>query len=102
MTKRTYTQEQEQKALDLCREMQSAAEAPGASGQCVEGEAVFYYPWERSLIPGHIRSEDGVNEFKISHTCEYHFDRWFGSEDESPELWDEDTKSVVGPILGAK
>lgn len=97
----TVTKEQEQRALDDCRTMQKGAEEANMS-RCVEGEAVFWYAWERGLIPGHIYSEAGRNEFRMSHSCEFHFDKWLGGKDESPKLWDEATKSCVGPIHGAK
>lgn len=50
--------------------------------KCVQKEAVFYLPYHKALLPGHIYSEMGLREFKISHCCEYHFDEWFKEEDE--------------------
>ena len=44
---------------------------------CIEGEVMLFHEYDRALIPGHIYSEAGVREAKISGSCEYHFDRWF-------------------------
>lgn len=45
--------------------------------RCIEGEVMLYVPYERALIPGHIYSDEGLKEARISGSCEYHFDRWF-------------------------
>jgi hypothetical protein len=50
--------------------------------RCVQKEAVFYLPYHKALLPGHIYSDAGLREFKISHCCEYHFDEWVKEEDE--------------------
>ena len=50
------------------------AQAAGWSKCIAGGEAVFYYPASCAAMPGHIYSEDGRTEWKISGLCEYHFD----------------------------
>lgn len=65
--------EQDRAALEECKQL--AELAKGNSGQCIDGEYVFWYPYDHALIPGHIYSEAGRTEFqKITHMCEYHFD----------------------------
>jgi hypothetical protein len=50
--------------------------------KCFVGrEPVFYMEWNKGLIPGHIYSRAGKDEFEISRTCEYHFDEMFGDDD---------------------
>lgn len=59
----------------LERAQQMAEEAGGTDGaRCIKGEAVFYLSGPRALVPGHIYSRAGMNEFKISQCCEYHYD----------------------------
>lgn len=50
-------------------------------GRCIYGEAVFYRPDNSAFGPGHIYSETGRAEFRISKCCEYHFDEMFKEED---------------------
>lgn len=45
-------------------------------GRCLEGHAVFYLPGGEALIPGHVYSEAGLREFRISGYCEWCFDRF--------------------------
>lgn len=45
--------------------------------RCINGEKVFYVPTDKAYMPGHIYSEEGMREYKISKCCEYHFDKWF-------------------------
>lgn len=59
-----------------------AFEAGTYSAVCMAGEPVFYYPFSYGLMPGHIYSELGMDEFKISKSCEYHFDKWTAEPDE--------------------
>jgi hypothetical protein len=93
------TQEEEQAALDKCREY--AEHDADMRPLCViEREPVFFMEWERSLVPGHIRSAAGVSEYKISKCCEYHFDEMFATNEAAE--WNEATQSAVGPIHGAK
>jgi hypothetical protein len=93
------TQEQEQRALDECRAL--ADHDADVRPTCyLGGEPVFWYPWERSLVPGHIRSESGRREYKISKCCEYCFDKAFATSESSE--WSEEAGSAVGPIHGAK
>ncbi len=53
-----------------------AKDDPTYDTRCIAGELVFYYPYDYGLMPGHIYSEVGVDEFKISGSCEFHFDEW--------------------------
>jgi predicted RNase H-like HicB family nuclease len=70
-------------ALEACHEMSLAAEEDeNYTYKCIEGEKVFYYDWPRGLMPGHIYSETGMDEFRISRACEFHFDEWFKEEEE--------------------
>lgn len=53
--------------------------------KCLHGEPVFYWPYTKGLVPGHIYSEAGIAEARISGCCEYHFDSMFpDSEDDGP------------------
>lgn len=47
--------------------------------RCIEGEIAVYAPAERALIPGHIATEPGLREMRISSCCEFHFDKMFQS-----------------------
>jgi hypothetical protein len=95
------TKEQEQAALNQCREMLEKAKR-GHRNACINcKEPFFWYEWERALIPGHVYSHSGREEVRISKVCEYCFDKMFGGEHESPALYDEGTGTVVGPIHGA-
>lgn len=49
--------------------------------RCVNGEKVFYVPADKAYAPGHIYSELGMDEYKISKCCEWHFDQWLKEED---------------------
>src|SRR5688572_33459822 len=42
--------------------------------RCIEGEKVFYSRDNKGRLPGHIYSALGIDEYKISQMCEYHFD----------------------------
>lgn len=50
--------------------------------RCIKGEKIFYVAGDRAVLPGQIYSEAGMKEYKISKCCEYHFDEWFGEDDE--------------------
>jgi hypothetical protein len=52
--------------------------------RCLEGEPVFYYGGDHARDPGHIYSEAGSREFRISGLCEFHFDL-FTAEPEDEE-----------------
>jgi hypothetical protein len=52
------------------------------SSVCNRGEPVFYYDFPYGLIPGHIYSDLGREEFGITAYCEYHFDEMFKETDE--------------------
>ena len=45
--------------------------------RCVEGEPMLWLPYHRAVVPGHIYSEKGIDEARMSGCCEYHFDRMF-------------------------
>lgn len=45
--------------------------------RCVYGEPMLFLPYGKAVIPGHIYSEAGVREARISRCCEYHFDKAF-------------------------
>ena len=69
--------------LEACKKMSAQAEADESyTLRCLAGEKVFYAEHTHGLIPGHIYSELGRYEFKISQSCEYHFDMWTAEPDE--------------------
>lgn len=45
--------------------------------RCIQGEKIIYLPDDEARGPGHIYSQEGLAEFRISRCCEYHFDKWF-------------------------
>ena len=50
--------------------------------RCFVGkEKVFYFEYPKALLPGHIYSHAGKDEYEISQTCEYHFDEMFGDDE---------------------
>lgn len=71
---------------DQCRYMAAkAAEAENLgtyTSKCISGEVVFFVAGDYAVMPGHIYSQSGVDEFGISKACEYHFDSWFKEEEE--------------------
>lgn len=68
-----------QAAADLAQE---AYDNGDYDHRCMEGEAVFYYPHTKGLVPGHIYSELGLDEYGISKSCEYHFDEWCSDDED--------------------
>lgn len=78
----------EDEARKACVEMFFSAQEAVAEGKyfstCIHGEPVFYYEYSRGLIPGHIYSKSGIDEYRISACCEYHFDDMFKETDETP------------------
>lgn len=64
----------------IAREIQMNAEEE-IPAPCIEGEVVFFLKFFEALIPGHIYSNAGIDEYHISRTCEYHFDDWFKEDD---------------------
>lgn len=44
---------------------------------CIEGEPMVFLECDRAVAPGHVYSQAGLKEARISGSCEYHFDRWF-------------------------
>lgn len=83
---RVTTEADDAEALRNCAvmavEAQGRADAGTYHAKCIAGEAVFYYPYPKALIPGHIYSQAGMDEFKISTACEFHFDEWFSDDEE--------------------
>jgi hypothetical protein len=57
--------------------------------RCLLGEKVYYVPNDKALMPGHIYSTVGMDEWQISKMCEYHFDK--------ATLWDEEEED--GPYV---
>ena len=50
---------------------------------CIDcGNAPFYAPDSIARRPGHIYSQAGKREFKISQLCEFCFDAMFSEEDD--------------------
>jgi hypothetical protein len=45
-------------------------------------KVVVYIPYTEALIPGHIYSEDGVREYRITQMCEHCFDEATKEPDE--------------------
>lgn len=77
-----------------------SVEAEQADGpRCVEGEAVFYYEHWAPLAPGHIYSRVGLDEYKISQLCEYHFDSWTQEDPKSVNSMLDTTHDYV-PVPG--
>lgn len=68
----------DERRTELLKEVQAEAEAEPstADAKCIEGETVFYVEHDKALIPGHIYSRDGITEYRVSRTCEFHFDLW--------------------------
>jgi len=52
-----------------------------ATMYCLYGEVMFYRPDTKAFGPGHIYSEAGVSEARISGCCEYHFDEMWGDDE---------------------
>jgi hypothetical protein len=51
------------------------------SARCLNGEQVMYFPADKAYGPGHIYSEAGVREFRISGCCEACFDDMFAPDE---------------------
>lgn len=66
-------------AVAELRKMEEAAKSTD-SKSCIHGEKMLWLPYDRALIPGHIYSEDGMREARISGCCEYHFDKMFDED----------------------
>lgn len=67
-----YTQAIVDRLAAMAREAEDAH-----TMRCTYGEPMTYLPAHRAYAPGHIYSEMGVNEARISGMCEYHFDFLF-------------------------
>lgn len=57
--------------------MRAEADAGGDWKKCLKGEPMLFMECDRAVAPGHIYSEAGLKEARISGYCEYHFDRMF-------------------------
>jgi hypothetical protein len=51
----------------------------------VGGEPIFFVPGRYAVVPGHIYSDAGVREFRITQQCEFHFDLDFAKKADVPE-----------------
>ena len=45
--------------------------------RCLKGEPMLWLECDRAVVPGHVYSQHGLAEARISGYCEYHFDRMF-------------------------
>lgn len=80
MSQMKYDREAVERAAAVS--MQAQAEADETyQNRCVEGEKIFWSPSEKAYLPGQVYSLAGLDEFKISRCCEYHFDEWFKEEE---------------------
>ena len=71
--------------LEMQRRVNDPDEVPDGSFhdiRCINGERVFYLPANRAGVEGHIYSKSGMDEFRISGSCEFHFDRMFAEPDD--------------------
>lgn len=70
---------------DRCKHMAAksaeAFELGTYTTKCISGEPVFFVEGDYAVMPGHIYSKSGVDEFGISKACEWHFDEWFKDDD---------------------
>lgn len=83
------TKTSDDRRKELLLELQERAKNYDPSKICMfseEKEVVFYAEWTEALIPGHIYSREGIKEYGISGTCEYHFDKWADGETEQIDL----------------
>lgn len=55
------------------------------SPKCFLGETVLFFPADKGYGPGHIYSETGKVEFRISRFCEFHFDEMMPDEDDEDD-----------------
>ena len=83
-TSEEVNQQQQDLAVAHLAQMRKTAEKgmaqPGSEDRfkrCIEGEPMLWFPYHRALVPGHIYSQAGLKEARISGCCEYHFDRMF-------------------------
>lgn len=83
------SEEDDRLAKEACNMLSTAAEEAVREEtyglRCIAGEAVFFYNYPYGLMPGHIYSHLGIKEFKISQSCEFHFDQWTLPDDEEGE-----------------
>jgi hypothetical protein len=54
----------------------------GGNDEMATPHAFFWMPWTHALIPGHIYSEAGRSEARITGFCEYCFDKVSSDSDE--------------------
>lgn len=65
----------EEQAAEMAPKAHAAMEA-GHNGRCILcGQGVFYIPHSEGVRKGHIYSEAGAREFRISSSCEFCFDQ---------------------------
>lgn len=66
------------------------ADQGGPTILCINcGHEVFWEKSRRGKRPGHIYSEAGLKEYKISGMCEYCFDKLMEVEDDEEEEWEQ-------------
>ncbi len=56
------------------------------ANNCVNGHPIFYVEGQAGELPGHIYSEAGMREFRISRMCEWCFDDMCIEEDDDFDL----------------
>lgn len=98
---RVPTPEEDDHARAECEKMaEKAAFDDNYQAKCLYGEKVFYYDYPKALVPGHIYSHAGKDEFGISRCCEYHFDEMFGNDDEEETAeWYDTHDAITGENL---
>jgi Pyruvate/2-oxoacid:ferredoxin oxidoreductase delta subunit len=63
-----------------------ATEEPGYDMRCMNcKKAVFYAPHPEGLIEGHVYSQNGMLEYRISRYCEFCFDKV--TEEDEEDVW---------------
>ena len=94
MTETEFTPRPEDlEVAEQLRRMKTEAEAQEVpTKKCIHGEFMLYLPHDRSVLPGHIRSELGLREARISSCCESHFDRDFDED------WVDPLTGLYGPF----
>ncbi len=63
----------------------AAQEGTESLGKCFEGEPMFFAAADRAYLPGHVYSDAGMREVKISGYCEWHFDMFTFVPDDEEE-----------------
>lgn len=61
----------------LLRAMAKQAAKTNTMRCIINDEPMVFLAYGKAVVPGHIYSETGIAEARISRCCEYHFDRMF-------------------------